>query len=225
MSVEAMAIAMRHSRATGAARTILVGIASHDGDGGAWPSMDTLSIYGGVNMRNAHEAVKRLAALGEIDVTINGGGMLNTPEHMRTNLYKFLLKCPPNCDGTKAHKTLCDVCHKALPSHHRRKLRHPTCHPLSPATAPVAGDGGDMSLPTGELSLNPINPTVDKERSVLNRASEAQAEADGFAEFFTDNPIYDFVPCPARSVPTPCSLDSRGRCIDVSRHPKLETTE
>jgi hypothetical protein len=223
LSVEAMAIALRHSRATAAARTILVGIANHDGDGGAWPSMETLSVYGNVSMPNAREAVKRLVALGEISVDINGGGMLNTPEHMRTNLYKFLLKCPPNCDGTKAHKTLCKVCRKPLPGVHRRMGQHPAghpkCDPLLPTDPPIAGEGCPPSSAGGELPFTPEDPSDIKERRVLNREGEAQADEDGFAEFFSANPIYEFVPCPARSVPAPCSLDGRGRCIDISRHP------
>ena len=105
MSIEAMAIAMRHSRATGTAKLILIGIASHDGDGGSWPSMETLATYGNCTVRNAQKAVARLVDLGEIRVMQQAGGTSTTPDHRRPNLYDFKLKCPPTCDRSRSHRT------------------------------------------------------------------------------------------------------------------------
>lgn len=110
MSVESMAIALHHSRAKGAARTILVGIANHDGDGGAFPSMRTLAKYGGVDVRNARKHVARLVALQEVRVHLQGGNIVDKttgkpiPAELQPNRYDFLLVCPPWCDRTKHHR-------------------------------------------------------------------------------------------------------------------------
>ncbi len=110
MSVEAMAIALHHSRAKGAARTILVGIANHDGDGGAFPSMRSLAKYGAVDVRNARKHVARLVELKEIRVHLQGGNIIDKvtgkplPAELQPNRYDFLLVCPPWCDRTKQHR-------------------------------------------------------------------------------------------------------------------------
>ncbi len=109
MSVESLAIAFNHSRARGTARMVLLGIANHDGDGGAWPAIATLAKYAGVDVRNARRAVVKLEELGEIRRDINGGGTQYTAEHERPNLYHFLLRCPADCDGTRKHRTRRDT--------------------------------------------------------------------------------------------------------------------
>ncbi len=103
MSVESMAIALHHSRATGVARLVLLGIANHDGDGGAWPSLDTLSVYaGGVSVRSVRRALSELKQLGEISREVNAGHGYR-PDR-RPNLYRFLLTCPQECDRTSRHR-------------------------------------------------------------------------------------------------------------------------
>ena len=103
MSVESIAIALHHSRSTGAAKVILLGIANHDGDGGAWPSLATLARYGNCTVRNAQRAIAKLEELGEVRVHLQQGGNQRTPDHMRPNLYEFTLRCSPECDRTKNH--------------------------------------------------------------------------------------------------------------------------
>lgn len=100
-----MAIALHHSRAKGSARLVLIGIANHDGDGGAWPSNKTLAKYAGVSVEQVRKNVRKLEELGEVQVFQQQGGTASTPEHMRPNLYKFQLSCPPTCDRTKNHRT------------------------------------------------------------------------------------------------------------------------
>jgi hypothetical protein len=225
VTVEAMAIALHHSRSRGSAKLVLIGIANHDGDGGAWPSMGTLSLYAGCNERNVHYAVETLVKLGEISVDTNGGGMRATADHM--------LKCPPNCDGTSRHTMLCTVCAKPLPQRRRRLLFHLACGPLSLPTPPVATDTPPLSQETDELPMNDAEP-VNEERSVLNRegitpqsgwiipeGDGSTIEADAYGDDYPDGSPVDFVPCPARPV-APCSLTSRGVCIDIARHPKTE---
>lgn len=105
MSIESLSIALNHSRATGNAKLVLIGIANHDGDGGAWPSIATLSRYaGGLNRRNVQRAVERLEELGEIRRSVMSGGNADTPDHLRPNLYHFTLRCPPHCDRSAQHK-------------------------------------------------------------------------------------------------------------------------
>lgn len=105
MSIESISIALHHSRATGAAKLVLVGIANHDGDGGAWPSVATLSKYAGVDPRSVQRAVKRLEELHEVRRFVQGGGDHRVAEHERPNRYQFLLVCPPDCDRSSRHKT------------------------------------------------------------------------------------------------------------------------
>lgn len=100
-----MAIALHHSRATGTAKLILIGIANHDGDGGAWPSLRTLARYAGItDTRRIRRAIGTLENLGEIRREVMGGGTADTPSHLRPNLYHFKLTCPSTCDHSKNHK-------------------------------------------------------------------------------------------------------------------------
>jgi hypothetical protein len=99
-----MAIVLHHSRAKGTAKLVLVGIANHDGDGGAWPSMATLARYAGVDARNARKAVAKLVALREVRVYVQEGGTLDWDDNRRPNRYELLLACPPACDRTKHHR-------------------------------------------------------------------------------------------------------------------------
>jgi hypothetical protein len=104
MSVESMAIALHHSRATGTAKLVLIGIANHDGDGGAWPSVDTLAKYAGVHRRNVQRAIETLIGLKEIYVVRQGGGTHSMADTHRPNLYRFTLRCPHTCDHTSQHR-------------------------------------------------------------------------------------------------------------------------
>lgn len=104
MSLEALAIVLHHSKARGTAKLVALGIANHDGDGGSWPSMRTLAKYANVDARNARKAVAKLQALGEIRVTIQGGGTMDWDDELRPNRYDILLACPPQCDRTKHHR-------------------------------------------------------------------------------------------------------------------------
>ena len=127
MSAEAFAIALNHSRAKGAVKLVLIGIANHDGDGGSWPSIDTLARYSAQTERGVQLAIVKLEQLGEVSRRINAGGNRDTPDSSRPNLYEFTLKCPPLCDGTKHHRLLCRVCLEALPASRRRIGVHALC--------------------------------------------------------------------------------------------------
>lgn len=164
MSMESQAIALNHSRATGTARCVLYGIANHDGDGGAWPSIASLRKYaGGVDRRAVQRALLKLEELGEIRKVIQAGGTAETREDHRPNRYIFLLKCPTYCDGSSQHRD-------------NRKPLFSTRFEDEIDGAVVAPPGGRSSAPRAvvappEPSLEPIN-RLNNESLVLNRARE-----------------------------------------------------
>ena len=99
-----MAIALNHSRARGTTKLVLLGIASHDGDAGAFPKVATLAKYANVHPRRVQASIASLVELGEIAVDTKAGGMRDIPDHLRPNLYHFTLRCPAGCDGTSSHR-------------------------------------------------------------------------------------------------------------------------
>lgn len=159
MSVESLAIALHHSHAKGAAKLVLIGIANHDGDGGAWPSVATLAKYARVTERNVQKAIKELEGLGEIRRLISEGGLHSTASHLRPNLYKFLLTCPPDCDRSTNHR--------------RRHEPKPVdlFTGVSQATPGVAGDRGGVSQTTPEPSMNQTTNYPEETRVIARTTS------------------------------------------------------
>lgn len=104
MSIESIAICLHHSRATGTDKVVLLGIANHDGDGGAWPTVATLAKYANVSERNTQKSIERLVELGEIRKHLQRGGNSNTRADKRPNRYEILVRCPADCDGTSQHR-------------------------------------------------------------------------------------------------------------------------
>lgn len=151
-----MTIAMHHSRAKGTAKLILLGIANHDGDGGAWPSVARLATYGNCSARNVQRAIAELERLGEVRREQGKGGTAATPDHSRPNLYRFLLRCPASCDRSSEHRT-------------RNQL--PAFDPPTPASPPDASVTPGVTPVSPEPSLN--RPyTSKKESYVGERARE-----------------------------------------------------
>lgn len=145
MSIESMAIALHHSQAKGAARLVLVGIANHDGDGGAWPSVATLAKYAGITARNVQKHIDALQELGEIERMVQQGGTRQTPDWGRPNLYRFLLRCPAGCDRTKNHRVV-----------------DKSPDPLSVATPGVGSDTPPVSVATpAPLSVATPEPPIE----------------------------------------------------------------
>lgn len=91
MSVEKVSLVLNHSKAKGTDKVVLIGIANHDGDGGAWPSIETLRRYANVAESSVHDAIARLVALGELSVEHNAGGTRSTRADRRSNLYTILV--------------------------------------------------------------------------------------------------------------------------------------
>lgn len=106
MSIESVAIALHHSRSKGTTKLVLIGIANHDGDGGAWPSVRTLAKYAACSESQVQRATAKLAELGEIRIHRQGGGNRDMQDWRRPNRYDVLLSCPSDCDRTKNHRTI-----------------------------------------------------------------------------------------------------------------------
>lgn len=101
MSWEAVSAVMYHSLAKGTEKLVLLGIANHEGDGGAFPAHATLARYANVDERNVRRAITRLVESGELSVEVHGG---IGRKDRKTNLYRVLVQCPVGCSGGYSHK-------------------------------------------------------------------------------------------------------------------------
>jgi hypothetical protein len=84
MSIEAVSLVLNNSRATGRAKLVLLGIANHLGDHGAWPSISTLARYANASERSVKRDIQELVELGELKVEIQNAP---TKTQYKTNLY------------------------------------------------------------------------------------------------------------------------------------------
>lgn len=95
VSVEAVSLVLNWSRARGTAKLVLIGIANHYGDGGAWPSIGTLARYANATERTVQRAIEELVALGEVVVHVREGGTRETRADRRPNRYEITLRPQP----------------------------------------------------------------------------------------------------------------------------------
>lgn len=163
MSVESIAIALHHSRATGTAKLVLIGIANHDGDGGAWPSVDTLAKYAGVHRRNVQRALQKLEELHEINIVRNGGGDHSLADTHRPNLYRVTLSCPSTCDRSAQH----------------RSSKKPTLDLFSSGVAVAPPGGADV---TPGVAVAPPEPSLKPNHSSKKTNHSTRACANGHEE-------------------------------------------
>lgn len=105
MSIEAMVGALNHSKAQGAAHIVLLNIANHQGENGAWPSIPTLARLSKLSDRRVQQIITELVALGELVVESRAAGYGS----VKTNRYWVTINCPPTCDGTFAHREVKQV--------------------------------------------------------------------------------------------------------------------
>ena len=153
MSVEAMAIVLNHSRARGATKLVLIGIANHinpDNDG-AWPSRERLAAYSNVSLRSVTSAIAELVELGEIHVEQAAGV---SPSQYKPNRYWLTLTCPDDCDGSVSHK--------------KRKADDDSGWKFSTVRVEVSDTQGGSTLPTNH------NRTVNK--PILSKATRIDPE-------------------------------------------------
>lgn len=171
MSVECLAIALHHSRARGTAKLVLLGIANHDGDGGAWPSVATLARYANVHPRKVQEALGRLRDLGEVIVHPQAGGLAGHDDAMRPNLYRVVLSCPVDCDRTPQHRT--------------KQLRL-VVDPV-PKSAPPAGIG-TPPVPVSAPDPVPVSAPEPSTRTTQERAAVQTSPTEAAMTFAAASP-------------------------------------
>lgn len=88
MSIEAVSLVLNQSKSTGRAKVVLIGIANHLGDHGAWPSISTLARYANASERSVKRDIQELIELGELVVEVNKSPMGG---QYKTNLYWITL--------------------------------------------------------------------------------------------------------------------------------------
>jgi hypothetical protein len=131
MSVEAMAVVLNHSTAKGTAKLVLLGIANHEGDGGAYPTIETLARYASVSERNVQKALTQLVSRGDVVIEHQQGGDRDCPDGKRPNRYRLRVSCPPWCDHTTQHRDTRRLAGKQLALLAERvagRVSHPTPH-------------------------------------------------------------------------------------------------
>lgn len=191
MSNAATGIAWHHSAApTQTTKLILIKIADMAGDGGAWPSMETLANAAMVTKDAARKAVRQLEQLGEIKTHLNEGGGIRTQKHMRTNVYEFLLTCPWYCDGSAAHRDLRDDRNwERRPPHWAQIVTANTGETPQPQELPPApGTGGPQpqELPNHKHNHQTYGDTSSTVTYQHADAREDAAGADGKSESYAD---------------------------------------
>jgi DNA-binding transcriptional ArsR family regulator len=92
MSIESIswALNLEDDRLTAVDRLVLIGVANHDGDGGAWPAVATLARYAGVAPRSVSRSLSRLEDLGLLVRHQQQGGNSRTRADQRPNLYELV---------------------------------------------------------------------------------------------------------------------------------------
>lgn len=161
MSIESQALVWAHSQAEGAALLAMLCIADHDGDGGSWPSMETIAQRARVTRETARKLVRRLEAAGELVTDVNGGGGLRTASHMRTNRYEITLDCPPECDRSARHRVSSQPVDNTPPPH---------------GGVPSAGRGAPPPHGGANHPINTLN-NQDQSRSGDSRASDRVSDS------------------------------------------------
>lgn len=155
MSVEAMATVLHHSQAAGTAKVVLIGIANHAGDGGAWPSIASLAKYARVDERTVQRAIRKLEELGEIRVHAQSGGTRTTQDRYRPNRYDILVTCPPDCDRSMAHR-----CDDEEPPDEAGSASDRGDAPVTPPTDSGVTSTSPLRVVRGDASVAPgVTPT------------------------------------------------------------------
>jgi DNA-binding transcriptional MocR family regulator len=151
MSIEIMSTVLHHCNAQPTHKLILLGIANHQGDGGAWPSIDTLATYANVSRRTVSTALRELQRRGDIIVEPNLG-------RNGTNLYWVTVRCPAECDRTTSHRLLSPI---QLDDTHE-------AHFLPPCNL--------TSTPMKPTSYKPLRTVINTKESSTEKRLKAQAE-------------------------------------------------
>ena len=84
MSIQVMQAVWQHSKADGRARLVLLAIADHQGEIGAWPSLATLAKMVNASERSVQRDIDYLQQIGELEVHYQ---QAPTKNHYKSNLY------------------------------------------------------------------------------------------------------------------------------------------
>lgn len=172
-----MAIVLHHSQAKGTAKLVLLGIANHDGDGGAWPTVKTLAKYANCSESQVQRSIDALQKLHEVRRYVQAGGNHDTPADRRPNRYQVLLRCPADCDRTAQHRTsrdrvqLLDIDVEIYPDAPAEPVDNTGSHPRDPVA------------PTRPRGVAPTRPKPSSQRITHlyeKRSPIAQARAKGY---------------------------------------------
>jgi predicted DNA-binding transcriptional regulator YafY len=101
LSKEAMSAVLHHSKASPHAKLVLMAIAYHENETGAWMSQATLARLCNMSERTVRRHVAELRDLYEIDILPGEGAGSGA---RMTNRYFIILDCPEACDRSFTHK-------------------------------------------------------------------------------------------------------------------------
>jgi DNA-binding transcriptional MocR family regulator len=93
-----MSAVLHHAQVSPAAKLVLLGIANHQGDQGAYPSRETLAKYANVSTRSVTRYVEELKMRGYLEVEEQAG-------RNGVNVYWVTITCPDDCDRSTNHRT------------------------------------------------------------------------------------------------------------------------
>lgn len=88
MSLEVMNAVWRYSKSTDRARLVLLAIADHQGEIGAWPAISTLARMVNASERSVQRDIQELVELGELLVEVQNAP---TKSQYKSNLYWVIL--------------------------------------------------------------------------------------------------------------------------------------
>jgi AraC-like DNA-binding protein len=97
MALELLPLVLHHAHVPPAHKLVLMGIANHQRDNRAWPSVATLAGYAEVSERHVQRILRDLEEQRLITVQRSKGvkGL---------NVYALNIICPPDCDRTPNHR-------------------------------------------------------------------------------------------------------------------------
>jgi hypothetical protein len=92
-----MTTVLYHAEVSGNEKIVLLGIANHEGDGGAYPAVDTLARYANIDRRATQRILRKLEDAALLSSARRTGA---------STVYRVLVQCPENCDRTTNHRLL-----------------------------------------------------------------------------------------------------------------------
>ena len=184
MSIELMSLVLHHSVAQPTHKLILLGIANHQGDGGAWPSIETLATYANVSRRTVSTALSTLQKRGDLIIEPQAG-------RNGTNLYWVTLDCPAECDRSMNHRLLSEQERTYTHAIYDTDPCNLTSTPMKPASyKPV------LTLINSKEVLNQKREAERRHAEELDRAmQEARQQAVDMPNCKHDIPLLRCIEC------------------------------